>query len=43
MRFIENDHRCEGWKGEMAERICAFDWSTTELGALKSWSHSLRS
>jgi PAS domain-containing protein len=43
MRFLEDDHRCEGWKGDMAERIRAFDWSATELGALETWSHSLRS
>jgi PAS domain S-box-containing protein len=27
----------------MAGRICAFDWSRTELGTLDTWSNSLRS
>ncbi len=28
--------------GEMAGRICAFDWTATSLGPLASWSQSLR-
>ncbi|MGZ0782947.1 ATP-binding protein [Pseudomonas saponiphila] len=43
MPFLSDHHGCQGWKGEMAERIRAFDWSVTSLGALRNWSHSLRS
>ncbi|WP_419252327.1 PAS domain-containing protein [Caulobacter sp. ErkDOM-YI] len=28
--------------GEMAERVRAFDWSTTPIGAMEAWSPSLR-
>ncbi|MDX9681154.1 ATP-binding protein [Pseudomonas protegens] len=41
MPFLSDHHGCQGWKGEMAERIRAFDWSATSLGALQHWSHSL--
>jgi len=41
MQPLNNDHGCEGWRGEMAQRICAFDWSTTDLGPIQSWSKSL--
>lgn len=43
MPFLSDHHGCQGWKGEMAERIRAFDWSSTGLGPLQHWSHSLRS
>lgn len=43
MPFLSDHHGCQGWKGEMAERIRAFDWSVTSLGSLQHWSHSLRS
>ncbi|MBI6908995.1 ATP-binding protein [Pseudomonas palleroniana] len=41
MQFLSNSHGCEGWAGEMARRIRAFDWSTTDLGPIDSWSTSL--
>ncbi|MHB2242111.1 hybrid sensor histidine kinase/response regulator [Pseudomonas monsensis] len=41
MQFLSDSHGCDGWKGEMAERICAFDWSPTELGPLDTWPASL--
>ncbi|MFL9848194.1 hybrid sensor histidine kinase/response regulator [Pseudomonas chlororaphis] len=41
MSFLSDPHGCQGWKGEMAARIQAFDWSVTELGALDRWSSSL--
>ncbi|TFY90575.1 response regulator [Pseudomonas kairouanensis] len=41
MQFLSNPHGCEGWAGEMAQRIRAFDWSTTDLGPLDRWSTSL--
>ncbi|MBP5076658.1 PAS domain-containing protein [Pseudomonas chlororaphis] len=41
MPFLSDPHGCQGWKGEMAGRIQAFDWSVTELGALEHWSSSL--
>lgn len=41
MQFLSQSHGCDGWKGEMAERIRAFDWSPTELGALAEWPVSL--
>ncbi|MBV4455292.1 MULTISPECIES: ATP-binding protein [Pseudomonas] len=41
MQFLSNPHGCEGWAGEMARRIRAFDWSTTDLGAIEHWSTSL--
>jgi signal transduction histidine kinase len=43
MQFLEDNHGCAGWNGEMAGRIRAFDWSRTELGSLENWSRSLRS
>jgi len=43
MQFLSNTHGCEGWAGEMAQRIRAFDWSTTELGPIDSWPNSLAS
>ncbi len=41
MQFLSNSHGCVGWNGEMAERICAFDWSLTDLGNIKHWPKSL--
>ncbi|UVL06819.1 response regulator [Pseudomonas rhodesiae] len=41
MQFLSNPHGCEGWAGEMAHRIRAFDWSTTDLGPIDRWSTSL--
>ncbi|WP_248752622.1 ATP-binding protein [Pseudomonas sp. MWU15-20650] len=41
MQFLSNSHGCEGWAGEMAQRIRAFDWSATDLGPLDQWSTSL--
>lgn len=41
MQFLSDSHGCDGWKGEMAERICAFDWRLTELGPLDTWPASL--
>lgn len=41
MQFLSDSHGCDGWKGEMAARITAFDWSRTELGPLNSWPASL--
>lgn len=41
MQFLSNTHGCDGWGGEMAQRIRAFDWSTTDLGSIDSWSTSL--
>jgi PAS domain S-box-containing protein len=41
MQFLEDNHGCAGWNGEMAGRIRAFDWSRTELGRLDSWPQSL--
>lgn len=41
MQFLSDSYGCDGWKGEMAERIRAFDWSHTELGPLHSWPASL--
>jgi signal transduction histidine kinase len=32
---------CDGWHGEMATRIAAFDWSDTALGPIDQWSKSL--
>lgn len=43
MQFLDDSHGCAGWSGEMAERIRAFDWSRTELGALDTWTKSLGS
>ena len=41
MPFTADDHGCPGWKGEMAERIRAFDWTATELGPIDQWQQSL--
>ncbi|MGB3127445.1 MAG: ATP-binding protein [Pseudomonas sp.] len=41
MQFLSNPHGCEGWAGEMAQRIRTFDWSATDLGPLDRWSTSL--
>ncbi|CRM18835.1 MULTISPECIES: ATP-binding protein [Pseudomonas] len=41
MQFLSNSHGCEGWAGEMARRIRAFDWSNTDLGPIEQWSTSL--
>ncbi|MGU3310031.1 ATP-binding protein [Pseudomonas sp. M5A4_2d] len=41
MHFLSNTHGCEGWGGEMAQRIRAFDWSSTELGPIDAWPYSL--
>ncbi|WP_144151340.1 response regulator [Paraburkholderia sp. BCC1885] len=41
MPFTADDHGCPGWKGEMAERIRAYDWSATELNAIDEWQQSL--
>lgn len=43
MQFLSNTHGCEGWGGEMAQRIRAFDWASTELGPIDKWSCSLSS
>jgi signal transduction histidine kinase len=43
MQFLSNTHGCEGWAGEMAQRIRAFDWSTTDLGPMNAWPSSLTS
>jgi PAS domain S-box-containing protein len=43
MQFLEDSHGCSGWRGEMAGRIRAFDWSGTELGTIDNWSRSLSS
>ncbi|MCU0071123.1 ATP-binding protein [Pseudomonas koreensis] len=41
MQFLSDSHGCDGWKGEMAGRIRAFDWSGTDLGPLQAWPASL--
>lgn len=41
MQFLSNPHGCEGWAGEMAQRIRAFDWLATDLGPIDRWSTSL--
>ncbi|PRA22988.1 ATP-binding protein [Pseudomonas poae] len=43
MQFLSNPHGCEGWAGEMAQRIRTFDWSDTDLGPIDTWSISLNS
>ncbi|MFP5495834.1 MAG: ATP-binding protein [Gammaproteobacteria bacterium] len=43
MQFLSNTYGCEGWAGEMAQRIRAFDWSTTDLGPMSAWPSSLTS
>ncbi|OUL96495.1 hybrid sensor histidine kinase/response regulator [Paraburkholderia hospita] len=42
MQMLGHDHGCEGWRGEMAQRIRKFDWSGTSLGPIDQWSKSLR-
>ncbi|WP_407309856.1 PAS domain-containing protein [Pseudomonas sp. nanlin1] len=42
MSFLSESHGCQGWHGEMSERIRAFDWTPTDLGPIDSWSQSLR-
>jgi PAS domain S-box-containing protein len=42
MQLLNDDYGCDGWQGEMAQRVCAFDWSTTDLGPIQTWSKSLR-
>jgi signal transduction histidine kinase/CheY-like chemotaxis protein len=34
---------CDGWRGEMAQRIAAHDWSNTAPGPVDQWSKGLRS
>ncbi|SHJ55944.1 response regulator [Paraburkholderia terricola] len=41
MPFPAQDHGCPGWRGEMAQRISAFDWAATGLGAIEHWPRSL--
>ncbi|MCH4898058.1 ATP-binding protein [Pseudomonas sp. B707] len=41
MQFLSDSHGCDGWQGEMAGRIRAFDWSRTDLGPLETWPASL--
>lgn len=41
MQFLSDSHGCAGWKGEMAGRIRAYDWSQTDLGPLETWPASL--
>ena len=41
MQFLSDSHGCDGWQGEMAGRIRAFDWSGTDLGPLETWPASL--
>ncbi|KAF1028490.1 MAG: Blue-light-activated protein [Pseudomonas sp.] len=43
MQFLSNPHGCEGWAGEMAARIRAYDWSGTDLGPIEQWPVSLAS
>jgi len=43
MPFLSDDHGCAGWRGEMAERIRAFDWPSTALGPVEQWPQALRS
>ncbi|OCS43704.1 response regulator [Ralstonia pickettii] len=42
MPFLAHDHDCLGWSGEMAQRVLAFDWASTELGPIEHWPSSLR-
>jgi hypothetical protein len=42
MPFLAHHHDCLGWNGEMAQRVLAFDWASTELGPIQDWSPSLR-
>ncbi|MCT7314855.1 response regulator [Ralstonia sp. CHL-2022] len=41
MPFLAHHHDCLGWKGEMAQRVLAFDWASTELGPIVDWPRSL--
>ncbi|AIO38320.1 hybrid sensor histidine kinase/response regulator [Burkholderia latens] len=41
VELFAQHHDCPGWKGEMAQRIAAFDWSATGLGPLDRWPASL--
>ncbi|MGN6261175.1 MAG: response regulator [Ralstonia sp.] len=41
MPFLAHDHDCLGWKGEMAQRVLAFDWAATQLGPIQGWPSSL--
>ncbi|MFM0309345.1 response regulator [Paraburkholderia sp. RL17-383-BIF-A] len=41
MPFPAQDHGCPGWSGEMAQRISAFDWAATGIGAIEDWPRSL--
>ncbi|PRX99284.1 response regulator [Paraburkholderia sp. BL25I1N1] len=41
MPFPAQDHGCSGWRGEMAQRISAFDWAATGLGVIENWPRSL--
>ncbi|WP_226478097.1 ATP-binding protein [Pseudomonas sp. MWU16-30323] len=43
MQFLSDTHGCDGWAGEMAQRIRAFDWSGTDLGPIGAWPSSLTS
>lgn len=43
MQFLSDTHGCDGWAGEMAQRIRAFDWSGTDLGPISAWPSSLTS
>ncbi|KAF1006418.1 MAG: Blue-light-activated protein [Pseudomonas fluorescens] len=43
MQFLSDTYGCEGWAGEMARRIRAFDWTDTDLGPLDEWPVSLAS
>nr|WP_277184649.1 ATP-binding protein [Caballeronia sp. BR00000012568055] len=40
--WLEDSYGCNGWAGEMAERIARFDWTDTSLGPMPQWSKSLR-
>ncbi|MGN5352309.1 response regulator [Ralstonia sp. L16] len=42
MPFLAHHHDCLGWSGEMAQRVQAFDWASTELGPIQDWPPSLR-
>ncbi|WP_175921777.1 ATP-binding protein [Burkholderia latens] len=41
VELFAQHHDCRGWKGEMAQRVAAFDWSATGLGPLDDWPASL--
>ncbi len=42
MPFLAHHHDCLGWSGEMAQRVQAFDWASTDLGPIQDWPPSLR-